>query len=381
MHLGFALFKYFPFGGLQRDMLAIAEVCVNRGHRVTVFCSEWEGERPAFVEVSLLPARGLSNHRRDAVFAEAVSRAAREAGVERLVGFNKMPGLDFYYAADSCFAAKVAEERSRYYGLTPRARQFMRMERAVFSPETKTEILLISEPECAVYQRYYSTQSERMHLLPPGIRRDRIMPSDYSARRASFRAQQAWGDQEKIILFVGSGFRTKGLDRALRAFAAFHKREPACRMVVLGHDKVQAFAALAGELKISERVHFLGGVDNVVDYLWSADVLLHPAYRENTGTVLLEAMVAGLPVVTTDACGYAGYVRAAQMGEVVPQPVNQNNLNQALNTVLSSAVLPWRERARQFAETANIFSMPERAADHILECSANRARSIGISDD
>ncbi|MFT5605408.1 MAG: UDP-glucose:(heptosyl)LPS alpha-1,3-glucosyltransferase [Paracoccaceae bacterium] len=369
MHLGFALFKYFPFGGLQRDMLAIARVCVDRGYRVTIFCGAWEGERPNFLDIGVLPVSGLSNHRRDAVFAASVPAAASAAGIDRLVGFNKMPGLDFYYAADSCFAAKVAEERSRYYGLTPRARQFMRMERAIFAPKAKTEILLISEPECEVYKRYYSTEPQRMHLLPPGIRRDRIMPPDYAARRTSFRQAQGWRDEDTIVLFVGSGFRTKGLDRALHAFAALCKSKHSQKheFYVLGHDKAPPFAALAKGLNINEQVHFLGGVDHVVDYLWSADVLLHPAYRENTGTVLLEAMVAGLPVVTTEACGYAHYVRDAQMGEVLPQPFEQAKLNQALCNVLLAPPEPWREKARQFAGSSDIFSMPERAADLVLQ--------------
>lgn len=366
MKLGFALFKFFPFGGLQRDMLAIAQTCVDRGHRVTVFCSQWEGARPDFLDVVILPARGLSNHRRDAVFAASVPAAATQAKIDCLVGFNKMPGLDWYYSADSCFAAKVSEERPRYYSLTPRARQFMRMEHAAFARDSATNILLISAPERDVYRRYYDTQPERMHLLPPGIRRDRIMPPDYAARRDSFREQQGWHDDDRIVLFVGSGFRTKGLDRAIRAVADLARRDNSVRLIILGHDKTQPFAALADELKISERVQFLGGVDNVVDYLWSADVLLHPAYRENTGTVLLEAMVAGLPVVTTNACGYAHYVRDADMGEVLPQPFSQISLNQALSNILLSPAAPWREKARHFAASSDIFAMPERAADLIL---------------
>ncbi len=366
MHLGFALFKYFPFGGLQRDMLAIAQECVDRGHRVTVFCSVWEGLRPNSIEVVLVPARGLSNHRRDAVFAERVRAAAHTAGVECLLGFNKMPDLDFYYAADSCFAAKVAEERPRYYRLTPRARQFLRMERAVFAPESKTQVLLISAAEAQVYRRYYNTQSGRMHLLPPGIRRDRIMPDDYAFRRESFRRQQSWSDSQHNIVFIGSGFRTKGLDRALRACAALDKSGADWQLHILGQDKSEPFAALAKELGISERIDFLGGVDNVVDYLWSADVLLHPAYRENTGTVLLEAMVAGLPVVTTEACGYAHYVQDADMGEVVSHPFDQELLDAALQRVLTIPAEVWQKKGRAFASSSDVFSMPRRAADLIV---------------
>ena len=363
MHLGFALFKYFPFGGLQRDMLAIARACVARGHQVSVFCGGWEGDQPGDITVVEVPVRGITNHARDAAFARALPEAAEPYSLDLLVGFNKMPGLDVYYAADSCFAEKIFQERSWYYRFLPRARCYQQMEQAVFGSTAKTRSLLISEPEMAVYQKYYHTPASRLRLLPPGIRRDRVMPDDYPQRRASFRNAQGWGDTDRIVLFVGSGFRTKGLDRALRAFAAQHAAGMATRLLILGKDKSAQFENLANGLGIADQVAFLGGVDNVSDYLWSADVLLHPAYRENTGTVLLEAMVAGLPVVTTDACGYAHYVSDEKMGEVVANPVDQQLLNAALGRVLSQPAAQWRERGQHFSRTADINDMPVRAAE------------------
>ena len=46
MKLAFTLFKYFPFGGLQKDMLRIAEASAARGHQVTIVTSSWEGDKP-----------------------------------------------------------------------------------------------------------------------------------------------------------------------------------------------------------------------------------------------------------------------------------------------------------------------------------------------
>ncbi len=365
MHFGFALFKYFPFGGLQRDMLAIARACIERGHRVTVFCGEWEGERPEDIAVWEVPVSGVSNHARDRAFAEALPSQVKASGVERLVGFNKMPGLDIYYAADSCFAAKVYEERGRLYRWLPRARQYLAMEQAVFSLAVATRSLLISEPEKTVYQHYYQTPDERLQLLPPGIRRDRIMPEDYPVRRQALREHFGWQDEEKIVLFVGSGFRTKGLDRAIRAFAELLQSGVKSRLLILGKDRSDRFEKLAATLNVSAQVEFLGGVDAVSDYLWAGDVLLHPAYRENTGTVLLEAMVAGLPVVTTDACGYARYVSEQNMGAVIPKPFSQSQLNAALKEIAHAPAEPWRERGRLFAASADIFSMPQRAAEFL----------------
>ena len=377
LDLAFALFNYFPFGGLQKDMLAIARQCVARGHRVTIYTGSWQGERPDDCAVVELPVRGLTNHGRDAAFVQRLQEWLQSLPTPPLrVGFNKMPGLDVYYAADSCFAAKAAE-RGWWYRRSPRARHYLAMEQAVFAPPANTHILMISAPEQAVYQRFYGTPGERLQLLPPGIRRDRMMPADYAGRRTAKRAELGLAEGVQLVLFVGSGFRTKGLDRALRALATLpaERRE---RIVfrVVGQDKAAPYQRLAESLGLQNQVAFLGGRNDIPELLWAADALLHPAYRENTGTVLLEAMVAGVPVVTTAACGYAHYVTDWELGRVLVDP-EPAALAEALAAVLDAPAAAWRERAAAFAAGDDIFAMPERAAEAIE--TVGRARSGGGS--
>ena len=42
MQLAFVLYKYFPFGGLQRDFMRIALECQQRGHQIRVYTMIWE---------------------------------------------------------------------------------------------------------------------------------------------------------------------------------------------------------------------------------------------------------------------------------------------------------------------------------------------------
>lgn len=372
MRLIFVLFKFFPFGGLQKDMLAIAGRCVEAGHRVTVLCRQWDGPEAPALERVVLPVRGIANHTRDLAFSRRVEAELRQRPHDLVVGFNKMPGLDCYYAADTCYLAKVMEERGALSRLTPRFRVYSGFERAVFTGGT--ELLMISANEIGVFRRYYGTPLKRFHLLPPGIRRDRIMPADYEDRRRRTRAAWELGPGDKLVLLVGSGFRTKGLDRAIAALAALADDERArTRLFVVGQDNSRPFAAQAHRAGVAGQVSFLQGRDDVPELLWAADLLIHPAYRENTGTVLLEAMVAGLPVLTTDVCGYAHYVTDASMGSVVPSPFDQSVLNRGLSELLFRRAEDWRARGRAFAETADIYAMPERAAACIAAIGERRA--------
>ena len=84
--------------------------------------------------------------------------------------------------------------------------------------------------------------------------------------------------------------------------------------------------------------------------------------------LLLEAVVAGLPVLTTAACGYAHYIEEADAGRVVPLPFTQTALNATLAAMLGDAGArrQWGANGLAFAAHADLYSLPERAAAVIL---------------
>ncbi len=166
---------------------------------------------------------------------------------------------------------------------------------------------------------------------------------------------------------VGSGFHTKGVDRSLRALAAL----PAAlrddtRLVVVGRGKPAPYRRLAQRLGIADRVRFTGGRDDVPELLRAADLLLHPARQENTGSVLLEALAAGLPVLVTGNCGYAHHVRDAGAGAVLDPPFDQGAFNDALSRLAASPGRePLGEKARRYGQDEALYRMPETVVDRL----------------
>lgn len=379
MNLVFALYKFFPYGGLQRDMLGIAQACVESGANVTVYCGEWQGEQPDNVRVEILPVNGGSNHARNRHFAQQLQQRLQQTPCDYAVGFNKMPGLDAYYAADTCFKAKVMQERFPLLRFLPRYRQFLQDEAAVFGAGSHTRILAISERSVEEYEHYYPGVSQRCRVLPPGIQLDRKAPRNATAIRQTFRTEHFLLDDDLLVLMVGSGFRTKGLDRAITALASLPAALLArTRLMVIGQDNPAAFVRQARTLGVKDKIIFFAGRDDIPAFLQGADVLLHPAYRENTGTVLLEAAVAGLPVLTTEVCGYSHYIRDNHCGVVVTEPFQQDRLNQQLAVMLDNKAQrqKWKNNGLTFAESADIYSLHQRAAAMIVKAAANSQRVL-----
>lgn len=363
LNLAFCLFEYVPYGGMQRNLLAIARACEARGHRVEIFCRLWRGRFPPDLEVRVHAARGMTNHSRSAAFVQRLPALLAHRRYDAVVGFNKMPGLDVYYAADPCLAERVRGWR-RMLG---RYRTYLRFERAVFEPAAETQILLIAEQEKARFMKTYGTPAERFHLLPPGIPRDRCAPPDASEVRRRLRRELGVEPQQLMILMIGSGFRVKGVDRGIRALASLPASIRArAALVIVGEDNARPFLRLARRLGVAAQVCFMGGREDIPRFLLAADLLLHPAYRENTGTVLIEAMASGLPVLTTDVCGYSDHVIRAGAGEVLPSPFRQETLDRTLCRMLDpEAREAWAERAKAYVARTDVFSRAEKAAEII----------------
>jgi len=365
VRLALVIFKYFPYGGLQRDFAGIARELLQRGHQCRAYCLEWEGAPLPGLDLRRLSVSAATNVGRYRRFATRLRDELASDPVDAVVGFNKLPGLDVYFAGDPCYLEKALTGRGRLYRLGARFRHFTAWERAVFGYGGDVQILLLSAAEGERFVRHYATEPARMYLLPPGVSPDRRAPPDAARRRERTRGLLGLPPGSPTLLFLGSGFATKGLDRALRALASLG-RDAAGRqlqLLVAGQDRQAPFARLARRLGVASQVAFLGGRDDVPDLLQAADLLLHPARHEAAGVALLEALAAGLPVVTTAACGYAPHVVASRGGLVVPEPFRQEALEAALVRVLEPEFREvCRERALAYAAREDIYSLHDTAA-------------------
>jgi UDP-glucose:(heptosyl)LPS alpha-1,3-glucosyltransferase len=371
MNIAFAIVSIFPGGGLQRDCLAIASRLATRGHKVTLFAENRRGELPGGVPIELLPNRAWTNHGRDMRFADEVLRRC-SGRFDRLVGFGKLKGLDALYCADPCIAARAPAALAR---LTGRRRAMINLEGASFSPGAKTLCLLLSERQLREFSKAWSTEPARLVLLPPTIDRSRRQPGlRTDGTRESSRSTLGAHPDHWIWLAIATQPRVKGLDRAIEALKHF----PAARLLVAGIEadtrQGRSLKRWAHHVGAADRVELLGLRHDIPQLMAAADLLVHPARYDTTGTVILEALVNGLAVVTTEVCGYATHVTVANAGLVIPEPFRQSALVGALAEAQSAERrMTWSANGVAYGERTDLYSGLDRAADIIA---ATPARSV-----
>lgn len=328
MRIAFGIVKLFPEGGLQRDCMRLARILVERGHEVTIFAADSSGPLNLPVcTVTLLPVRAYTNHGLDLAFARRFAAATRE-GFDRVVGFNKLLGLEFYYCGDPTI---LERGRNPIELCLPRHRVQLMLERNAFGALQHTHVLALTNASAESYRRSWRTQPERITVLQPSIDPARQRPElRTTERRAAIRSKLGIEPDRRVWLWVGAQAHVKGLDRALAAL----QTEPGTILLVAGisatsKEATKAHRAVARRLD-SKAVWFLGFREDIPELMAAADVLVHPSRLDVTGQVILEGVVNGLPTVVTGHCGFAEHVSKAGAGIVLPEPFSQNDLNAAL---------------------------------------------------
>ncbi|MDP7452092.1 MAG: glycosyltransferase [Arenicellales bacterium] len=374
MKIAFCLFKYSPYSGLSLDFLRILEECQKRGHDPYVFVSEWRGERPERVQFTVLkPSKfslKFSNHAQNEQFHNKLQAELKKQAFDVVVGFNKMPGLDLYYGADSCYVGDKVPQYPAIYKLTRRYKGRYSFEQAVFGVKSQTLILSLSEQQKSEYQEHYFTPNKRFHLLPPTLDASFSPITDRVTQKEKLRAELGLPINNLLLMFIGSGFRTKGLARAITALAGLPiDLQQRSSLIVVGHDDDEKqYRKQADRASVSQQVLFLGGRSRqeIPKLLAAGDLMVHPAHNENTGTVLLEAIAAGLPVLATDVCGYAHHIKAAEAGIVLDSPFDQEVLNTRLASMITSPYLDrWSANGQRYGTNPALYKMPASAVDAI----------------
>jgi UDP-glucose:(heptosyl)LPS alpha-1,3-glucosyltransferase len=360
MRVAIVLHRDFPTGGLQRDARALAGTLAARGHAVALISRSAEGEPPAGVERRLVPVPGGSNHAQDLAFAAAFRGALREG--ERVVGFDKLPGLDLYFAADLCWKA-LHGWRSR---MTPRGQARQRLESSVCD-RAGPPIAALTAEQRASYARAYDLPLDRFLVLPP-LRDAAYRPTgDPAAARLQAREALGLGGQEPVALFVGHDAQRKGLDRVLRALADLGERAP--RLLCVGQPSRRHLAEVA-RLGLQDRFSRRPSAELPLCYA-AADLLLHPARSEAGGKVIAEALGYGLAVLCTEVCGYGWLVADSGAGALVPEPFRQKELSALLAAALRTGQLArWRRRA--------LAAQPRLFAEDAIECLADAVERLPI---
>jgi UDP-glucose:(heptosyl)LPS alpha-1,3-glucosyltransferase len=292
------------------------------GHRPVLFgtdswpVSEWPGGE-------ILRCRGKSL----SAYAGEVLCHKESSGIpfDLTLSVEKVPGCDIYRTDEGVHAAwlharspHISPWAGFYQGISPKHREKRRLEREIFKSGCTRLVVSLSQGISRDITSYYGYPSGQITLIRNGVSGPGLVPLQ---RKEAARRELGISPGEKVVLFVGTGWERKGLRFAIRATE------------LLGDSKVKLLVAGKGpEWKYdSPVVRFLGPVKEMESVYAAAELLLFPTIYDPFPLSAMEALAAGVPVITTAANGVSEIMTAGLHGEIVQNPSDVTALSKALD--------------------------------------------------
>jgi glycosyltransferase involved in cell wall biosynthesis len=223
---------------------------------------------------------------------------------------------------------------------SPRLLTYLALEKARFAKKDKRHIIVTSPSLLSILNNTYpdieytDNIGNTVSIITPGVAKAGVVSDKTSAKRALGLPEQGF-----TIAFVGNRYDIKGLPTVLVALKAL---PDIINLIVVGNtEQIDFYQKQTEKLQISQRVHFLGAINDVSNVYQAADCLAHPTLEDTFAMVVLEAMSYGLPVVVSQEkyCGIAGLLTDKVNALILDDPKDAAVLTQLLQSIFDTAAL------------------------------------------
>lgn len=342
MNIGLVRRGYSATGGAEAYLKRFAQALLAAGHETTLFTSaDWPRETWPGSRIATLP--GAS----PIAFANALGKARASFPCDYLFSLERVWSCDAYRAGDGVHRAWL-ERRARIEpfwkrwtrGLNPKHRQLLALESRLFSPEGAGIVIANCRMVKEEIVREYGYPAERIHVVYNGLPPFPSQPE----LRATTRQHLGLRDSDYVLLFAGSGWERKGLRAAIEGVRQVHA---ACNPLLLVAGRGNPGAYRAGE-----RVRFLGPVRQMAACYAAADAFVLPTLYDPFSNACLEALAAGLPVLTTASNGFSEILQPGVEGEIVEDPTD--------SAALARAMEAWSDPSRRAAIRPRLLELGSR---------------------
>ncbi len=367
MHILQVYKDYYPvLGGMENHLRIISEGLAARGHTVTALVSNTYPK--TMIErlngVAVIKASQWSRRASTPISPRMLSLSwGVPADIVHL--HHPFPPGDLVYWLRRARLPLVITHHSDIV----RQKRLLQLYRPLLLRTLRAaDRLIATSPQYIQSSPWLRPHAAKATVIPLSVDAERFASPD-PATVAELKARYGG----PLLLFVGRFRHYKGLDYLLEALRAV----PAAQLVLVGSgSEAPHLRQLAERLGLAARVHWAGDVADadLAAYYAAADVFVLPAHlrAEAFGIVQLEALAAGLPIVSTELGTGTSYVNQNEQTGLVVPPADPAALAQAINRLLANPALragfgaTGQQRARAHFSPGRMLDQLEQVYAEIL---------------
>lgn len=332
-------------GGTERYLNQMARYLCDRGDEVTIVCRSYESAPHPAVKLVRLRSPVPGSVWRIWAFAKAVERHVAEARYGVVFGLGKAWSHDVVRLGGGCHQTYLDLAHERHakawwkapFGGWLKQRVALEIEKRALAAGAYRRVIVNAEMVKRDVMVRHAVPAEKIAVVYNGVDLERFDRRRHSAAAERLRGELGFARDERVVLFLGTGYGRKGLWEFLEAFAGAHRRRLSLRGLIVGYDSAQSsYERRAASLGLGDAVRFVGGRRDPEVCYAASDVYVLPTHYDPFANSTLEALASGLPVITTTHNGGAE-VLTGETGAVIEPTVT-------MVTCLTDEILAWADR-------------------------------------
>jgi UDP-glucose:(heptosyl)LPS alpha-1,3-glucosyltransferase len=284
--------RFSATGGAERYLLRLASGLAARGHQITLYCEDWSERENPFQVVRKIESNDPVTFARKAMEQPLRNRH------DIIFSLERVPGCDLYRAGDGLHADWLAYRRA-FYPVMGRIRTALRskntklsgLEARVFAPGGVKRVICNSHFIADQIMNRFEFPSDRIDVIYNGVPYQQFSMGDRTLGR---RALQL-APEDYVVLLVGAGAERKGHAIAREAMRGIKKKY--AKLLIIDSPPPVAMPHVYA----------------------AADVFLLPTLYDPFANVTLEALAAGLPVITSAQNGASEIIENEVNGFILPR--------------------------------------------------------------
>jgi len=306
MKIGVVRRGYSRTGGAEAYLRRFADGLFMAGHEVVLFTEAWPSDEWPHARV------GIDSHSPKS-FADSLRKRTARMRCDLLFSLERLWTCDVYRAGDGVHAAWL-ERRARYEPFwkpwlrrwNRKHRDLLALEKHLFGPLGARMVIANSKMVKEEIERHFGYPAAGIHVVRNGV--PPFAPPE--GAREQLRRKLRLEENDYAVLFAGTGWERKGLRFAIEAVNAAGL--PRLKLLVAGRGRSRSQPQ-------SSAVRYLGPVQDMASCFAAADAFILPTIYEPFSNACLEALAAGLPVITTAQNGFSEIIEAGVEGDVVKE--------------------------------------------------------------
>lgn len=359
IRIAFVRRGFSPSGGAEHYLRRLAKEVISAGHEPSLFTNvpweNWPGLPPI-----------LLNGTGPLAFADELAALQPEKNCDLVFSFERIRRCDLFRAGDGVHRAWVKRRSAKatawqrvMRGLNRKHREILQLEDELLGQGRATRVIANSRLVYDEIVQEYGYPAERINIVPNGVRVSEFGPAP--GKHENARVQLKIAPDQIAVLFAGSGWERKGLRYAIAALEKL--KDDRFVLLVAGRGSPSRYR--------SRLARFLGETEIKI-LLAAADIFILPTLYDPFSNASLEAMAAGLPVITTKQNGCSEIMEPNVHGSVVQDAGDVDGLVSALQfwspaAKRADAREEILERATQFDLSRNVAQTLEVIHQSIAE--------------